>query len=175
GRSGRARIWDMAMILMATGFLLVPLLAIVSAGVRADLTGLVASSAFLRAATTSATIALSSGLLSVLLATAMISGRAAITDMKQPPYPARAFASLLGATSSLVLLVPPVVLGTGWFLLTRPWGDVSRFAPYLVISVNTLMSLPFVMRVLEPAMAEHRSQTGRLAASLGIAGWWKLL
>src|SRR3546814_16706186 len=81
--------------------------------------------------------------------------------MKRPPVPARALASLLGATSSLVLLVSPVVLGTGWFLLTRPWGDVSRFAPYLVVGVNTLMSLPFVVRVLEPAMAEHRSRTGR--------------
>src|SRR3546814_8895466 len=94
--------------------------------------------------------------------------------MKRPPVPARALASLLGATSSLVFLVPPVVLGTGWFLLTRPWGDVSRFAPYLVVGANTLMSLPFVVRVLELAMAEHRSRTGRLAVSLGLAGWWKL-
>jgi thiamine transport system permease protein len=73
-----------------------------------------------------------------------------------------------------VLLVPPVVLGTGWFLALRPMGDISRFAPILVALVNALMALPFAMRVIAPAMEAHRIRTGRLSASLGLAGWSRI-
>jgi thiamine transport system permease protein len=66
------------------------------------------------------------------------------------------------------------VLGTGWFLILRPFGDVGLFAPYLVALINALMALPFVMRVLEPALDDHRRQTARLAASLGMTGFSRL-
>lgn len=80
------------------------------------------------------------------------------------------FAGSIGAGASLVLLVPPIVLGSGWFLLLRPFGDVAVFAPILVAIINMLMALPFVMRVLEPAFSTHQARSGRLAASLGVAG-----
>ena len=76
----------------------------------------------------------------------------------------------LAAVSSLVLLVPTAVLGTGWFLVLRAQGDVARFAPAVVVCINALMALPFAMRVLSPAFEEHRRRTARLADSLGIAG-----
>jgi thiamine transport system permease protein len=37
-----------------------------------------------------------------------------------------------------------------------------------------LMALPFVMRVLEPAIEDHRRQTARLTASLGVSGFSRL-
>jgi thiamine transport system permease protein len=76
----------------------------------------------------------------------------------------------LDASSSLILLVPPIVLATGWFLALRPLGDPSRFAAVLIIVINALMALPFVIRVIEPAYTVHVSRTGRLAASLGLDG-----
>ncbi|MFN7103445.1 MAG: thiamine/thiamine pyrophosphate ABC transporter permease ThiP [Pseudorhizobium sp.] len=168
------RLWDTAWIAVAAAFLLLPLIAIISAGLKADLAGLMTSTAFTKAASTSVAIALASGLLAVLMAMAIIGGRLTVADGPDAGAAAAVYGRLLGATSSLVLLVPPIVLGTGWFLLLRPWGDVSRFAPVLVVAINALMALPFVVRVLEPAMEAHRLRTGRLAASLGISGFRKL-
>ncbi|OHV82201.1 thiamine/thiamine pyrophosphate ABC transporter permease ThiP [Rhizobium sp. LCM 4573] len=174
GRNLAARLWDCLAILLATAFLILPLSSIVLSGLKADLWNLVTSPVFLRAALTSLTIAFAAGLLAVTVALAIIRARNAITDMKRPGRPSRSFSTLLGGMSSLVLLVPPVVLGTGWFLLLRPLGDVARFAPTLVAVINMLMALPFVVRVLAPAMELHRKRTGRLAAGLGISGWAKL-
>ncbi len=160
--------------LLAVTFLVLPLASIVSAGLRANLWALITSPAFLRAALTSFAIAIAAGLLTLLVSLAIIAAREAVADMKHPGQVARGFSALLGGMSSLVLLVPPVVLGTGWFLILRPHGDVARFAPALVAIVNMLMALPFVMRVLAPAVETHRKRTGRLAASLGISGWARL-
>ncbi len=177
GRTLPARLWDVLSILLATIFLILPLASIVGAGAQANLWNLATSPAFLRAAWTSFTIALSAGLLAVLASLAIIAGRGAIADMKRPGGTAKMFSMSLVAMSSLVLLVPPVVLGTGWFLMLRPFGDVARFAPALVAIINMLMALPFVMRVLAPAVKTHRKRTGRLSASLGVSGFsraWRI-
>ncbi len=171
-QSTAARSWDATVILIAVIFLLLPLAAIVSAGLEADLTGLVSSSAFLHAAATSATIAVSSGLLALIMSSAIARGRLAAAEMRAKGAVVSAYGAMLGAASSLVLLVPPVVLGTGWFLLLRPWGDVTRFAPVVVVIINALMALPFVMRVLEPALETHHQRTSRLVESLGISPLW---
>jgi thiamine transport system permease protein len=173
GRKAPARIWDTLAILFTTAFLLLPLVSIVWDGLQANLWSLATSAVFLHAALTSFAIALSAGVLAVLVSLAVIAARGAIADMNRPGAAARGFSALLGGASSLVLLVPPVVLGTGWFLLLRPFGDVARFAPALVAAINMLMALPFVMRVLGPAVETHRRRTGRLAGSLGISGWAK--
>ena len=70
--------------------------------------------------------------------------------------------------------MPPIVLGTGWFLLLRPFGLTDAAAPVIVAAINALMALPFVLRVLQPAFAVHRSRTARLAASLGLSGLARL-
>ncbi len=167
-------IWDTVMICGGTLMLLLPLGAIVWAGVQADLAGLLASAAFHQALGMSTMVALSSGMAALLLSVAIISARLAIRETRTSGKPLLALSAALGATPLLVLLVPPVVLGTGWFLLLRPLGLGSYLTAGLVVAINTLMALPFVIRVLEPAMQEHRRKTGRLAASLGIGGWSRI-
>jgi len=174
GRTIGTRIWDAIAILLATIFLILPFASIALAGLRANLWRLISSAAFLQAAWTSFTIAITAGLLTIFTSLAIISAREAVADMKRPGSGARGFSAVLGGMSSLVLLVPPVVLGTGWFLMLRPFGDVARFAPVLVAIINMLMALPFVMRVLAPAIETHRTRTTRLSASLGISGISKL-
>jgi thiamine transport system permease protein len=170
GKCAATKAWDGLAIITAALFLVLPLSSIILAGLKANLWTLITSSAFLRAAGTSFTIALAAGVLTIVMSLAIIAARQAVADMKHPGQAARGFARMLGGTSSLVLLVPPVVLGTGWFLMLRPLGDVARFAPLLVAIINMLMALPFVMRVLSPALETHRQRTARLAASLGVSG-----
>ncbi len=174
GDSAAARSWDAAMILICVLFLLLPLIAIVRGGLQADLARLVSSEAFLQAAFTSAAIAASSGLLALIMSAAIASGRITVSETRRSGAAVSTYGTLLVGASSLVLLVPPVVLGTGWFLLLRPFGDVAKFAPMLVVVINALMALPFVMRVLEPAMETHHRRTSQLAGSLGLSGLWRL-
>ncbi|MBB4104023.1 thiamine transport system permease protein [Rhizobium borbori] len=165
---------DGTVLLLATTFTGLPLLAVVLAGLKADLPALLFSPAFRRAALTSLAIALSAGCLSVMLAATIIHARAAIGSERRAGMALRGIRAGLSGAGSLILLVSPLMLGTGWFLALRPFGDVARFAPTLVIVINSLMALPFVIRVLSPAFDVHQARTGRLAASLGIQGFARL-
>jgi thiamine transport system permease protein len=173
GRSGAARSWDAAVILFAVIFIASPLVSVLLAGLRADLPKLVTAPLFLRAVGMSAGIALAASTVSVVASLAIIATRHAVAATAGASLLSRILAAALDATASLVLLVPPVVLGTGWFLALQSHGPV-RFAPYLVASINALMALPFTIRVLAPAIEEHLRQTARLSSALGIIGWNRL-
>ncbi|MGP4693533.1 thiamine/thiamine pyrophosphate ABC transporter permease ThiP [Agrobacterium cavarae] len=165
------RLWDGLVIVLAMLLVGSPLIAVAASGLTADLWRLLSAEIFRRAAITSLSIALFSATLSVLVSVALIRARQVIADNNAPVWSARLIAATLGGGASMVLLVPPVVLGSGWFLLLRPFGDVSVFAPFLVALINMLMALPFAMRVLEPAFTTHQARTGRLVASLGVTGF----
>ncbi|WP_333898243.1 thiamine/thiamine pyrophosphate ABC transporter permease ThiP [Agrobacterium pusense] len=165
-----ARLWDGLIIVSAVLLIGLPLVAIVFSGVQADLPRLITAPVFLRAATTSLGIAAFSAIFVIIVSMAIIRARQAVSAKRRAARPLHLLSSVLGAGSSLVLLVPPVVLGSGWFLLLRPFGDVAVYAPVLVALINMLMALPLAMRVLEPVVTSHFLRTGRLSASLGLQG-----
>ncbi|WP_267551155.1 thiamine/thiamine pyrophosphate ABC transporter permease ThiP [Rhizobium rhizogenes] len=170
GQVPAARWVDAALLLAAALFLGLPLASVVVTGLEANLLKLAGQPIFLQAATTSLLIALAAGLLAVLISFAVIRARSVISAERSKTLGLRGLSIALGGSSSLILLVPPIVLATGWFLALRSFGDPSRFAAALIIVINALMALPFVIRVLEPAYVIHRRRTGRLAASLGLHG-----
>ncbi|MGF9565824.1 thiamine/thiamine pyrophosphate ABC transporter permease ThiP [Neorhizobium sp. JUb45] len=174
GGSSAARFWDGIFIVLAVLFLCLPLVSILVAGVKADFARLLTTPVFWKAVWTSVWIALMAAMISLAAAITIINARAALADSRKPGLTARSFSALLASLSSLVLLVPPVVIGTGWFLLLRPYGEVSRFAPLLVVMINAMTALPFVMRVLSPAFAIHRQRTARQATNLGVFGFTRL-
>ncbi|WP_296080889.1 thiamine/thiamine pyrophosphate ABC transporter permease ThiP [uncultured Agrobacterium sp.] len=165
------RLWDGIILVLAVLLVGTPLFAVAASGLTADLWRLLSAEVFRRAAITSLSIALVSASLAVLISVALIRARQVIADSRTSGRLAKLLSAILGGGASMVLLVPPVVLGSGWFLLLRPFGDVSVFAPLLVAIINMLMALPFAMRVLEPAFATHQARTGRLVASLGLTGF----
>ncbi|TCT35273.1 thiamine/thiamine pyrophosphate ABC transporter permease [Martelella mediterranea] len=170
-RKGRLRLADSGLIGLFAVFLALPLLIIVFKGVQADLLKIIREPVFLRALATSLSIAFSAAIICLAIALSFIAATSAIAAMKHPSSFDRGLSDLMGAMGSLVLLVPPIVLGTGWFLLVRPFGLTEMAAPVIVVAINTLMALPFVLRVLQPAIAIHRSRTARLSASLGLSGF----
>ncbi len=78
---------------------------------------------------------------------------------------------------NIILVMPPVVLGTGLFLLLRNVADVFSIALGLAILINSLMALPFVLRILDGPLMQAAEQQDRVIQSLGIIGWsrWRLL
>ncbi|MEL6219309.1 MAG: thiamine/thiamine pyrophosphate ABC transporter permease ThiP [Pseudomonadota bacterium] len=155
GTSLSVRLLDTAAIALAAAFLLVPLASIALAG----LPGLFQLPPQVWEATMrSLAVALGATGLTVAVAL-MLLNRAGET------------AALLGIS------VSGLVLGTGYFLLLQPLIRPSAVALPVTLVVNTLMALPFVLRVLRPAMEDARTDYGRLAASLGLRGWalWRVV
>ncbi len=174
GRSWRNRTVDFLLILAGTAFVALPLASVAAAGLRADLLRLAGEAPVHRALLTSLAIAAPSGLISILLAWMISNCRQAILKARAPRPAARLYAASLPQLSSLILLVPPTVLGNGWFLLIGP-ARLQPAAPLLITLINSLMALPFVLSILDPALAAHRERNGRLSASLGLFGWNRLL
>lgn len=178
GAGRAARLADAGLIALAALFVASPLAAVLVSGLGADLAALVVDPQVHRALATSLFMAGASALLAVATSAAMLQARLVLAHRHRSAPAGLSRAGLFGAgvsaATSLVLLVPPVVLGAGWFLALRPTGDVARFAPAVVVAINTLMALPFVVRILGPALATHAARTGRLADSLGLSGWSRL-
>ncbi|TCQ06758.1 thiamine transport system permease protein [Rhizobium sp. PP-F2F-G36] len=175
GRSRTALLTDILVIALAALFVAAPLASVLVSGLASDLAKLASDAQVHRALATSLGIAAASAALSVALATVMLTTRQILLSPRRPGRFAHVFSGSVAAGTSLVLLVPPVVIGAGWFLLLRPFGDVARFAPVVITLINTLMALPFVTRVLAPAIATHAARTGRLTTSLGISGWSRIV
>ncbi|OWV90955.1 thiamine ABC transporter permease [Rhizobium sp. R72] len=169
-----ARLLDGSVLLLATLFLGLPLMSVVFAGLRSDLMKLLREPIFWQSAGTSLAISVSAAVLALLISMMLVSARRAVLLRRPGVSGAGAFFAAMGGASSLVLLVPPIVLATGWFLALRSFSDVSAATPLLIVAINALMSLPFVMRVLEPAFIVHKRRTQKLAASLGVTGWVQL-
>lgn len=159
--SAAARATDCLLIGLFLVFVAVPIAAIIAAGLRSDLAGLVAAPAFWQALRTSLILALGAGLLATAMTFLMAragaslgSGRAA-TVFRLPEF---------------MLLIPPLALGSGWFLILHRLGLAEGAGPVLVVLVNMGMAMPFAVRVIAPELTTHLRRTGRLAASLGVTG-----
>ena len=167
GRS--RRLADGLIILVFAVFTAAPLVATLLSGLAADFGRLATDPLLHRAFLTSLFISLASASLSLAIALPVVLVPR-LAEAGDAGAATRLMGRALPAVGSLILLVPPVVVATGWFLVLRTFGETGRFAPAVVTALNALMALPFVVRVLEPAYRTHLSRTARLALSLGITG-----
>ncbi len=157
-----ARLWDTALISAAAAFLIAPLLAIATAGML-PLFSLPTS--IWAAAARSLLVALGSCGLTLGLALPL-----AIAISKLQGGAGR----LLEAIGYLSIAASPLVIGTGLFILLFPVADPVALALPVTALVNAVMSLPFALRALVPALRDIEMGYGRLADSLGMIGGARL-
>lgn len=162
-----------ALILLALFFVAGPMGATVIAGLRADLTRLAGEHAVLSATVTSLVFAALSALFCLALSFALVAARRAL-ELQRGNVSAGLLERTTDSGASMVLIVPPLVIGAGWFILLRHAGDVFAFAPIMVITVNAAMAMPFAMRAIRPAYDAASARHEKLCLSLGIAGWNRL-
>ncbi|WP_432345894.1 thiamine/thiamine pyrophosphate ABC transporter permease [Shinella yambaruensis] len=167
------RLPDGLVILLFTLFTAAPLAATLVSGLSADLVRLALDPLLHRALLTSLAISFASACLSLAIALPIVLVPR-LAETGEAGIATRLMGRALPAVGSLILLVPPVVVATGWFLVLRTFGETGRFAPAVVTVLNALMALPFVVRVLEPAYRTHLARTARLALSLGVTGLHRL-
>lgn len=80
-------------------------------------------------------------------------------------------ASLIEMLGSIVYVVPPLVIGTGLFVMMAPYLNVFNWAIPVVIMINAMMGLPFVIRTLGPAMRQNKMRYQNLCESLALTKW----
>ncbi|RMD91515.1 MAG: thiamine/thiamine pyrophosphate ABC transporter permease ThiP [Alphaproteobacteria bacterium] len=86
----------------------------------------------------------------------------------------RAGSALAETVAYLPVATSPLVIGVGLFIVIFPFADPVSLALPVTALVNAVMSLPFVMRAILPALTEAESAYGRLADSLGMRGLTRL-
>ena len=163
-----------ALILAAVLFVAGPLAAVLISGLGADLARLARDPAVHGAALTSLVLALLAGMLSVALSLALVAARRAVELGRPRGRAPGLFERLLDTGAGFVLVVPPIVIGAGWFILLRHTGQVFAAAPVMVVAVNAVMAMPFAIRAIRPAHDAASARHERLCASLGISGWNRL-
>jgi thiamine transport system permease protein len=156
---GWRRWGDIAALTLTALFLALPLAAVLWRGLP-GLGDLPVS--VLPAAGRSVLVALISALLASLAALTL-----ALAAARRPT-------ALMEAAAILPLATSGLVLGTGLFLLIRPFAPPMTLALPVTILVNVALSLPYLYRILLPEARALRSDYGRLADSLALAGWARL-
>lgn len=157
GRSALARLLDGGVILLALLLLAPPLVALVGAGVF----HVALAPLLLRALLTSLGLGAASAALAFLVVWPLASLSVRSNTWRR-----------LSAVAVLASwIVPPAALATGWFITLIAQAGTTGLAALLVIAMNALMSLPFVARVLMPALAQSAEAHDRLCLSLGLSGW----
>lgn len=160
---------NMGIILVALVLVAAPVFAIALSGLAADFQRLAADPAVLNATVTSIVLAVLSALLSVAVALSLAAARQALSASRSRRSGFLEWASGTGA--GFVLVVPPIVIGAGWFVLLRHTGFLFAAAPAMVVTVNAVMAMPFAIRAIRPAYDAAAERNDRLCAQLSISGW----
>ncbi|MBK1851764.1 thiamine/thiamine pyrophosphate ABC transporter permease [Marinobacter sp. 1-4A] len=171
GSSIWAKLGDGAALSVFVLFLAMPLMAILVRGLPGMGTALFPQGslsvdpALLDATLRSLAIALPAGLMSVsaallILSSGSVASRPTVTRFTD-------------IASYLPLMVPPLVLGTGLFLLFRPSLGNSSEGLILVTLINAMMALPFVLQMLRGPLASLDPASRQQADQLGVLGWYR--
>ena len=164
---------DAALIVLALLFVAGPMAATVAAGLDADLVRLAGESAVRHATLTSIVLASLSALLSAGLSLALVMARGALS-LGNGTGAKKLLEHATDTGAGFVLVVPPIVIGAGWFLALRHGADLFAVAPVMVVAVNAVMAMPFAIRAIRPAYDAASERHERLCAQLGISGWNRL-
>ena len=172
--SGAERLFNGAVLVFGFLFVAGPMAAVVIAGLRADLARLAGEASVHNAVATSLILALAAAALSVVLSLALVSARRAL-ELRRGEAGPGLFERASDQGAALVLVIPPIVIGAGWFILLRKSGGaVFGAAPFMVVAVNAVMAMPFAMRAIRPAYDFASARHERLCAQLDIRGWARL-
>jgi len=164
--SKRERVFNIFAIAIGFLYVALPVSGVVISGLAADLIRLLSEWTVWRAISTSIALGFSAALLSVILSLSLVIAREATRSIR--------LANLFDTGASLILVMPPIVLGAGWFILLRHFTDPFVMAPFMVVTVNAAMAMPFAVRLLRPAWDTSAARHNRLCAQLGITGFNRL-
>ena len=164
GRHPLARVIDVGWLLIGAVIVLAPLAALASRFVTGPIVTVITDGDVWAAAGRSLGVGLAAGSLSLISGWGLLSTARWLDVRRQR----RKLAGLLETAASLSLVVPPMVLGAGMFLVLRAVADPFSLGLVIVVIVNAVMGLPFVVRILNPPMTQAARRYDRLIQGLGM-------
>ncbi len=164
GRLGR--IGDALMIAAGIFWVGAPLAAVAISGLAGPLVDVLARQDVWLAALRSVVVGLGAGFVAVTVG--LLLG-ATTCDLAMRRH-RRRLADVLEIAGSQTLIVSPVVLGAGLFVLLLGHVRVFDWALPLAALVNGLVCVPYVLRLVSPVLRRTAAHHDRLCASLGLAG-----
>ncbi len=165
------RIVQWTVIGLFTLFFVSPIVVIILDGIGADFSRILSEALFIKSFFTSIILATVSSVLTVIIAILLSNTRrnfTLYTRLADKPF-AKLFNAIVVFSGNLYLAIPSLVLGLGFFLMSQKY-EASMFiwATAALLTANVLMSLPFALSVLTPAMQKTAERYDKLAFSLGL-------
>jgi len=175
------KVTDFIVISGATLFVLLPLVALVGSALGSAYGRLFSEAIVWQAIVTSLEIGFAAACLCMILAWSLLAAGHKARQIRMMDSARRYWLGMFITTceqgGNLILVMPPIVLGAGWFVLLRGFGETFALTPIVVVAINGLMALPYALRILGPAQAGAAARHDRLCAGLDITGWnrWRLV
>ncbi len=160
------RTFNSVLIALASIFVGMPLIAMIIDALNGPILAVLSNPKLWLSASLTLLIGISASGLSVLAGWFLLS-----TSTDHAILGHRRKANVIEMLGSIVYVVPPLVIGTGLFVLMAPHLNVFDWAIPVVILINAMMGLPFVIRTLGPAMRQSKMRYQHLCESLALSKW----
>ena len=160
------RVADTLLIAALAGFIALPLAAVAVSGLSGPVAEVLSDALFWQCALRSLAIALCAAPLALAIGWSLLAMCRHLRHRLARP----GWADGVELSGALVIVVPPIVLGTGFFILLSPHTDVYAAGPPLVVLINALMGVPYVLRVLGPLHRQMSARYEHLCENLGMRG-----
>ena len=160
GRGLSVRIFDAGVLILTAGFLFLPLGAIALRGLAGLL---VLPDTIWRAGLNSVLVAGAAMVITIAMTLALSNLIIRLSRTQA------GIGRVIESFGVLILSASPFVMGTGLFIIINRFINPFDVALGVVILVNALMSIPFALRILLPAMIRAEASYGRLGTSLGMS------
>ncbi len=73
--------------------------------------------------------------------------------------------------SNIRLIIPAFVLSAGLFIVLNGWVAIESLSLYLIVIINSIVSLPFAINIILPTSLKFSLQEIYLCKNLDIKGW----
>ena len=170
--SRKAIIYDAIMLIVALFIFLLPILALIISCLKAfSYHNIFANPGLLNSIYWTLILGLSSGIISIAISIMFL-----ITIKKLIiTYKIKWLANMLELSGNLILILPPILLGTGIFLSLRNIYNIQEIAPYIIIGINSLTVIPFTLRIIGPEYLRVSYMYDKLFLAHNIKGIIRLL
>ncbi|MEG8099298.1 thiamine/thiamine pyrophosphate ABC transporter permease ThiP [Candidatus Liberibacter brunswickensis] len=159
------KFWDFVLINTSVFFFVLPLIAIIVDGINVRLFQVLQQPRLWNAIFNSIYIAINSGVLCII-ATIMLLWTMRELRIRRLKF----FHYIFELNEILILSMPSFVLALGFFLLLNKTFNLISSSYILIILTNSLMSIPYAVKMLENPMYDLAERYNSLCTSLQIKG-----
>ena len=170
----KIQIVQWSIISIFTLFFISPLVVIFLDGLSANFVKIFKDTVFLQSLLTSIILATISSTITLIAAVLLSNTRRNFTlntRLETNPF-AKILNLLVAFSGNIYLAIPSLVLGLGFFMIYQKYeGSLVLWSTIALITANVLISLPFALAVIAPAMQKVALRYDKLSFSLGLSSF----